>query len=269
MDTVVNYLNSSSNSAVNIAVIILSAAIIQQILKAVLIKGTNSITRQNLFKTSEDRQRRIKTINSIIGATVAFAVWSVAAIMVMEILNIPIAPILTSAGIIGAALAFGSQSLVKDFVSGIFIIAENQYKVDDYVKIGEVSGKVEGITMRTTTLRDDNGTVLFIPNGSITTTRNKSMGKIKEYITLEIANETNLASFAKALTVIADSLKNDETTAHLIDEGPSISAVQKVTSNSVTVLVEIKTDIIHSEEAISALWRAIHKAAQKKQIKLI
>ncbi len=115
-------------------------------------------------------------MDGLIHAITRFAVYVVAAIMIISELGVNTAPLLASAGIFGIALGFGAQSLIKDLVSGIFIITENQYRVGDVIELGNVSGIVEAITIRTTVLRDQSGNQHHVPNGSIVRTTNKTMG---------------------------------------------------------------------------------------------
>ncbi len=103
-------------------------------------------------------------------------VYLIAAIMIISELGIDTGPLLASAGVLGVALGFGAQSLIKDFMNGMFIIIENQYRVGDEVKIGETSGVVESITIRTTTLRGKNGSLHHVPNGAISVTTNLTPG---------------------------------------------------------------------------------------------
>jgi moderate conductance mechanosensitive channel len=266
MDSIRTFIDSMPSKTVSIVLIVIGALILQYFLKLVLSQISQVITRQDLFKTSRDREKRIKTVNGIINATVALTVWFIAAIMVMGVLNIPIAPLLTSAGLIGAALAFGSQSLIKDFVSGLFIIAENQYRVDDYVEIGTIKGTVDSLSVRTTTIKGDDGSIHVIANGSITATTNKSFGLVREEVKLNLAGSTDLSKFATLLTSIAEDIKNDDSLSNLIKDGPVISHITEVTKNSIVVTVEIKVQAKKRTEATSALWRKLEEAAKKKQV---
>lgn len=268
MDKIQTYLDTAPGNVLSIILIVAFAFVTQEALKIILKRSSGLLTRRDLFKSTHDREKRINTINGIITAIVGVGVWSVAFIMILNALGVATGPILASLGILTAAIAFGTQSLIKDFVSGLFIIAENQYKIDDYVNIGVVSGRVEAISIRTTTIRGDDGSINFVPNGSITFTSNKSVPQLKELIILNISSDTNLASFAKELTTISKSLQVNEHTADLVKDGPSISAIQNITKDSITVTLEIKITAPKSADAVSAVWREIHAASEKGTIKL-
>ncbi|HEY8548339.1 MAG TPA: mechanosensitive ion channel domain-containing protein, partial [Vicinamibacterales bacterium] len=132
-----------------------------------------------------ERLRRVRTLGTIARNTAGVLVTGIALLMVLRELNLDITPILTGAGIAGLAVGFGAQSLVKDVISGFFMILENQVRVGDVASINGTGGLVEAITLRTIVLRDVNGTVHVFPNGSITTLSN--MSKDFAYAVLDIA----------------------------------------------------------------------------------
>lgn len=123
------------------------------------------------------KEKRAKTLGHIIVSVGNIFIYAVILFMVLGLFGIDIRPILAGAGIIGLAIGFGAQSLVKDFVSGLFILIENQYGVGDKVKIGNFEGKVVRITMRSTVLRDDESKTYYISNGSINNVINISQQK--------------------------------------------------------------------------------------------
>jgi small conductance mechanosensitive channel len=266
---IVDILGPTSNVVISILIIVLCALILQAVLKIVLTRATAFLTKKELFRNTDERQKRIKTINSIIGAIAALGVWSVAILMILDKLGVPIGPIIASAGILGAAIAFGTQSLIKDFVSGLFIIAENQYQIDDYVDIGSVSGKVEAISVRTTTVRGEDGSLYFVPNGSITITSNKSVGPIRETLTINLATEASLTAFTKILTEISEELSSDPTTSNLFVSSLSIGSVTSVSKKSLSINVHYKTTAAKRKKAASTVLRKLATASKKSQIQLV
>ncbi len=167
----------------NILIILVGAWVLRRIGTLFFSQLFRHTVRRDLFPSEAERKKRIDTLNSLVGATVRISVTLIAAIMIIGELGINTAPLLASAGVLGVALGFGAQSLIKDFVTGIFIITENQYRVGDIVQIGTVSGMlgtvtgtIEAISIRTTVLRDMDGNLLHVPNGSINVTVNKTIG---------------------------------------------------------------------------------------------
>ena len=128
------------------------------------------------FGRQERYEQRTATLGSLISSLITVAVWVIAILTILAILKIPLAPLLASAGVGGIAIAFGAQSLVKDFLSGTFMIMEDQYGVGDLIDTGEVTGTVEDVGLRVTRVRDGSGTVWYVRNGEILRVRNQSQG---------------------------------------------------------------------------------------------
>lgn len=126
------------------------------------------------LENDERAKRRAQTLGHVVLTIGNTVIYAIAILMLLNLFNISVAPILTGAGILGLAVGFGTQALVKDFVSGLFILVENQYGVGDRVKIGTLEGDVIKITIRSTVLRDAEGKISYIPNGTITNVVNFS-----------------------------------------------------------------------------------------------
>ncbi|RNE49663.1 mechanosensitive ion channel family protein [Corynebacterium alimapuense] len=173
-----------------------------------------------LAAQEQRRQARVRTLSDVGKSAVSILVWSWAVISILSTLGINVAPIIASAGVAGVALGFGAQSLVKDFVSGIFMLLEDQYGVGDTIDVGDgVSGTVEEVTLRVTTLRDIDGTLWYVRNGEILRVGNfsdeYSIARIQVPVGLsndaERAADVILASAAQAVTdpSIADAVLNE------------------------------------------------------------
>ncbi|MET0578536.1 MAG: mechanosensitive ion channel domain-containing protein, partial [Ilumatobacteraceae bacterium] len=120
------------------------------------------------------RDARATSISVVVASTVTVAIWAIAAILILGELGINLAPLIAGAGIAGIALGFGAQSLVKDCIAGVFMLIEDQYGIGDSVDLGQAAGVVERITLRTTVLRGQDGTVWHVPNGEIRRVGNRS-----------------------------------------------------------------------------------------------
>ncbi len=190
---------------------------------------------------SERRRQRAETMASVLRSISTGAVFTIAAVMVLGQLNIVIAPLLASAGIAGVALGFGAQSLVKDFLSGIFMILEDQYGVGDVIDAGEASGTVEAVGLRVTRLRDVNGTVWYVPNGQINRIGNMSQGWARAVIDVGVAYREDLARVRELLAQAANELYADPDFSGLILEQPEVWGVQSLGVDSVIMRVAVKT----------------------------
>ncbi|MFO0882142.1 MAG: mechanosensitive ion channel [Candidatus Saccharimonadales bacterium] len=261
-DLLQNILSISNNSFIKILLVVLLALVAQIIVKTFVRYILRiPLTRSDAAPSHKrDREKRVKTLTGVATAAAVLGIWFIAFILIMGILNIPIAPLLTSAGLIGAALAFGMQSLIRDFISGIFIIAENQYRVDDYIQLEKVSGRVEAITVRTTVLRSEDGTLHHVPNGSIGITTNLSMGAFSARETVELDSAETIKSFEKALVKIASDIEKDEELSSIIKDGPRLVSITKATAKSTTVLIEFKTTPAKREKAQKSIWQALKES---------
>lgn len=145
--------------------IIIIAYIVQMLLTASVNRVTDAIANRDQLQGKN--HPRIKTLRGLVKNIIGTAVWAIAFVMILSKWGVNILPILTGAGILGLAIGFGSQTLVKDIVTGFFILLENQYNVGDYVEITGVKGRVKRMNLRTTILKDKGGTISIIPNSSI------------------------------------------------------------------------------------------------------
>ncbi|MCD5397204.1 MAG: mechanosensitive ion channel family protein, partial [Candidatus Pacebacteria bacterium] len=136
---------------------------------------------------SEAEEKRENTLTGIFSGVLRVMVWLVAIIMILAELGVSIAPVLAGAGILGIALGFGAQSMVKDFLAGLFIITENQYRIGDVIALEDITGKVEEITLRKTILRDLDGKVHHIPNGSFARVSNLTGDYSRAHMDVSVA----------------------------------------------------------------------------------
>jgi small conductance mechanosensitive channel len=143
------------------------------VVRFLLIRTSNRLIRQ-AFGSSDRRDQRSSTISTVLNTMTSVIIWGTAILMSLTVFGVNIAPLLASAGIAGVALGFGAQTLVKDYISGIFLIFEDQYGIGDVVEIGTVKGRVEAVALRTTRVRDDAGVLWYIRNGEILNVANFS-----------------------------------------------------------------------------------------------
>ena len=156
-------------------------------------------------------------------------------------LGINLAPIVASAGVVGVALGFGAQNLIKDFIAGIGIILEDQYGVGDVVDLGEAVGTVEAVGLRVTRLRDVEGTVWYVRNGEIIRVGNQSQNWARTVVDVPIGHEQDLYRVQEVLRDVAHDVWDDEDFKHMIIEEPEVWGVQDLTPDWITVRVTLKT----------------------------
>ena len=214
--------------------------------------------------TALEREQRAQTLAHVIGTAWTLAIVSAAGMSWLRELGFNVTAILASAGVVGLAIAFGAQALVKDFFAGFFILVENQYKIGDTIKIGESTGIVERVTLRLTVLRGDDGTVFYIPNGSVERVSNSSRGWSKAILAVQIAYEENTDRVFKLLREVSAELDADETAGPKLLEPPEVLGIQSMRDGGVTVGLQLKTiageqDVV-AREARLRIRRAFGKA---------
>lgn len=186
-------------------------------------------------------EARTRTLGSVLRSIVTVVVWGVALLMSMSVLGLPLAPLLTSAGIGGVALGFGAQSLVKDYLSGIFMIMEDQYGVGDLINTGDVTGTVEDVGLRVTRLRDAGGQVWYVRNGEIVRVGNQSQGCSTGIVDVPIATGEDPARAIEVLQGVAQGVFADEKWAGVLLEEPSVAGVNEVRAGVTTIRIFAKT----------------------------
>lgn len=180
--------------------------------------------------------QRTQTLGAVLRSIVTIAVSSIALLTIMAVLNIPLGPLLASAGVGGVALGFGAQSLVKDFLSGIFMIVEDQYGVGDLVDTGDVVGTVEDVTLRVTRIRDRSGVVWYIRNGEIVRIGNQSQGWSTAVVEVPIAL---VEDSAKATRVLQEAVADLATVDDRVLETPTVTT-ESMSLGALTLRVSAK-----------------------------
>ena len=149
------------------------------------------------------RAQRAETIGAVLRSVVAIVIWSIAVLTVLETLGVNLAPLIAGAGIVGVALGFGAQSLVRDFLSGIFMLIEDQFGVGDVIDTGVATGTVEGVSLRTTRLRDVDGVVWHVPNGDILRVGNKSQQWARAVVDVAVAYDADTGAATEVIREVA------------------------------------------------------------------
>jgi len=186
------------------------------------------------------RTQRAATTGAILKSTSTFVIFAMALLTVMGALGLPLGPLLASAGVVGVALGFGAQSLVKDFLSGIFMMLEDQYGVGDVIDTGEAIGTVEDVTLRVTKVRDASGIVWYIRNGEIIRVGNRSQGWSTALVDIPVGYSENLDVVLPLIRKIMHELEGDAAWADLLLEEPVVAGVESIAGSVVTVRIFAK-----------------------------
>lgn len=183
----------------------------------------------------ERQRQRVETVGSLLRSITTFVVITLATLTIMTLLGIPIAPLLASAGVAGVALGFGAQSLVKDFLSGIFMIFEDQYGVGDVIDTGEAIGTVEEVTLRITRLRDANGVTWYVRNGEIIRIGNRSQGFATAIVDMPVSYAESVERVVGVIRETAAAMGQDPEWADRFVEEPTVLGVESIVGMTMTI----------------------------------
>ncbi|WP_414638825.1 mechanosensitive ion channel family protein [Actinophytocola sp.] len=191
---------------------------------------------------SERRAQRAKTIGSVFKSITSVIVFGTAFMMILAELGVNLAPVLASAGILGVAIGFGAQNVVKDFLSGVFMMLEDQYGVGDVVDVGEASGTVEAVGLRITTMRDVNGTVWYVRNGEILRVGNSSQGFAVAVVDVPIGYGADVEQATEVIDRVATQVTDNEPVSDDVLEPPDVLGVERVSAaEGIMLRVTVKT----------------------------
>jgi small conductance mechanosensitive channel len=187
------------------------------------------------------RHQRAETLSAGIRSFATIIVWSVAAVMMLSALGIEASTLLTSAGLIGVALGFGAQNLLRDLIAGTFMIFEDQVGVGDVVDVGAASGTVEAVTLRTTKLRDVEGVVWYVPNGEIKRVGNKTQQWSRAVLDIPIASDADIERAQEVIKTTAVEMSHDPAWRDRILSEPEVWGVESIALDSVVIRLVVTT----------------------------
>jgi small conductance mechanosensitive channel len=210
---------------------------------------------------SERRQQRAAAVASVLRSTVSFLIFMIAFVTVLSEVGIDIAPFLAGSSIVGVAVAFGAQNIIKDFLSGIFMIMEDQYGVGDVIDFEKASGTVESVGLRTTRLRDVNGTVWYVRNGEVVRVGNKSQGFAQVVLDVPIAAAADVARASAAMLDVARAMRAEEAWSDLFLSDPEVQGVEEITLDATTIRMVARVRPLEQ-------WRVARELRQRVRARL-
>lgn len=189
----------------------------------------------------ERRDQRAKTVGSVLGSVASILIFGTAFAMILGQVGVSLGPLIASAGIIGVAIGFGAQSLVSDFLSGMFMLLEDQYGVGDWIDAGEASGTVEHVGLRVTQLRDGDGVLWFIRNGEVVRIGNHSQDWARAILDVPIAYGESIDRASELMKETAWTLWDDEQFKYVVLEEPEIWGVEVLSREAIVIRLAVKT----------------------------
>lgn len=198
-----------------IALVIIGVLVVQWIIRQSIGRVIRRVVKGHKYSSKVDEKKREQTLINLLSTASAVLLWTIAVIVILSILEVNIAALMTGAGLIGIVVGFGAQSSIKDFLAGVFIIAEDQYRVGDIVTLyadgNLISGVVEDITIRITRLRDLDGNMYIVPNGSTNIVNNRTFEYANVNVDLRVAYESDVDAVERVINEVGNKLAEDET----------------------------------------------------------
>ena len=197
---------------------------------------------RDLTRNAERSKQRAQTLTTVLESVATLTIFGLAILVSLGELDISLGPLVAGAGVVGIALGFGAQTIVRDFLSGIFMLVEDQYGVGDVVDLGDSAGVVEEISLRTTRIRDVSGTVWYFPNGEIRRVANKSYSWARSVLDIGVAYHTDVDLAARVIKEVADSVWREGLETATILEEPEIWGVEEFGESAITIRLVVKTE---------------------------
>ena len=246
---------------------IVAGFLFQRLLFLVVGRGEKWIVR--VGRGSEHARQRSRTVGSIFRSLVTGLVAGAVVIYILEVMGWDVRPLLGGAAVLGVALGFGAQTLVRDVIAGVFILAEDQFGVGDLIEVNGLAGTVEGLTVRSTTLRDFHGYLHFVPNGEMKVVVNRSRGWNRVAVDVPIAADENVDSALDVCRRVAAALSSEPGwRPRLLDE-IQVWGVEALGGQEVQIRLVVRaTPGPNAHEAARELRRRLHRALVEAGLRL-
>jgi moderate conductance mechanosensitive channel len=261
-----HWLELTLPNALHLLGILVIALVLNRLLRAVtnlLIKPAATQAR-----AAQLREQQTRTLAGVLYGTGSKVVWAVALLTSLHEFNIDITPAVTLAGLASLAIGFGAQSLVRDLISGFYIVLEDQYVVGDTIQFADYSGRVEHLTLRRTVIRDARGALVTIANGEIRAVSNLSRDWSQAFVDVSLAPESPIEKTLLALETAAAELRGDPAWSQALVDGPRILGVQSFDRASSTIRLQVRTAPTRQDEVARELRRRIQIEFQRQGIPL-
>lgn len=251
-----------------IIAVFFAAYLIKKITRGFIEKIIRKVIVSDHFLSKEAEKKREDTLIRIVGGTINVIIWLIAGLIILQELDIAIGPLLAAAGIAGLAFGFGGQYLIRDLISGLFIIFENQYRVGDVVCFDSTCGLVEDISLRMTTLRDLDGTVHHIPHGEIKRVSNLSKYFARVNLNIGISYSSNLEKVIEVVNRVGRELAEDPDWKEFIIKPPQFLRIDDFADSAIIIKILGETKPIKQWDVAGELRKRLKIAFDKEGIEI-
>lgn len=251
-----------------IVIILVGSYFLNKIMHKFIDRAVRIAVVPDRFSSKESEIKREDTLIRIFSGATKIAILTIVILMVLQELGLEIGPILAGAGIVGLAFGFGGQYLIRDIISGLFIILENQYRIGDVVNFDGIGGLVEDITLRMTTLRDQDGTVHHIPHGEIHKVSNLSKTFARVNLNIGVSYNSNIEHVIEVVNRVGNELANDPQFKEFIIKPPQFLRIDNFGDSSVDIKVLGDTQPLKQWEITGELRKRLFIAFNKEGIEI-
>jgi moderate conductance mechanosensitive channel len=267
MSSVLNYLlNISPSNVIHLVVILAAALILNHLLHLVtklIVKPAATQTR-----AAQAREQQTRTLAGVINSAGSKVVWAIALLTAAQEFGINVTPVAALAGLASLAVGFGAQNLVRDIISGFYIILEDQYVVGDTIQVGETIGRVEHLTLRRTVVRDARGALVTLSNGDIRTVGNLSRDWSQTFVDVSVSPQIAQEKALQALEAAIAEFRGDPSWSQVLVDGPRILGLQSYDQSASTIRLQVRTAPSRQDDVARELRRRIQLEFQRQGIPL-
>lgn len=215
------------------------------------------------------RTLRTNTLASVLRSAATLVIVLIVVTVMLTILSIDLAPLIASAGVVGVALGFGAQSLVKDYFSGIAILVEDQYGIGDVIEVGDVSGTVEEVGLRVTQVRDFDGTLWYLRNGELLRVGNRTQGWSRAIVEVRVKPDEDISRVQDALRIAGSRVTEESELSAVILGGAVVTGIEELTATSAMLRILVKTAPARQWEVARALREAVREVLAAEGITMV
>jgi small-conductance mechanosensitive channel len=253
-------------NALHLVGIFIVALLVNRLLRAV----TNLLIKHaaTQARAAQIREQQTRTVAGVLYGAASKVTWGVALLTTLPEFGINVTPVAALAGLASVAVGFGAQNLIRDIITGFYIVLEDQYVVGDTIQFGEYAGRVEHLTLRRTVIRDARGALVTVANGEIRTVSNLSRDWSQTFVDVSLAPESPIEKTLLALESAATDLRSDASWSQALVDGPRVLGVQNLDRNASTIRLQVRTAPTRQDEVARELRRRIQVEFQRQGIPL-
>lgn len=255
-------------SGSQIVILLVVGFVVYKFIKPVITKIIRRAVTADPLLSAEEEVRREDTLIRIISGSIKIVTVIFVSLMILSELGIDIGPLIAGAGVVGLALGFGGQYLVRDIITGLFIILENQYRVGDVIEISGIAGLVEDISLRVTILRDLDGTVHHIPHGEVTTVSNMAKGFSRVNLNIGVSYNTDIEKVKEVINRVGNELAEDPDFKDSIIDTPKYLRIDSFDDSSISLKILGETKPLAQWEVAGELRSRLKKAFDQEGIEI-